>query len=338
MILAIADDLTAALEVGAQFANFGIQSCVTTEREIADWPDALALVIDTETRHLPENEAAAIVRGVASGARRFNPWLVYKKTDSTLRGNIAAEFRAMVEAMPGKPLVYAPAYPEMGRTVRGGRLFVHGIEVHRSAFANDPMDPVRTSNIAELLGGVAVKVWDGESSDDIAAAAREILAHDPPALAAGPASLAGALAAAIALRPGNRDSPALPRLPRCLVVNGSRHPDSAVQIAFAREHQCLDDEWIYVEHSPRGSGIVRAANLGEHVRFLLRTAALDGLIVFGGDTAFGILHALGGRRFEACGEVVPGVPVSRCGALYWVTKAGGFGSPDLLCEIRKRLT
>jgi uncharacterized protein YgbK (DUF1537 family) len=93
-----------------------------------------------------------------------------------------------------------------------------------------------------------------------------------------------------------------------------------------------------VECSATGFGLERAANVGEHVAALLRTTTPNGLIVFGGDTAFGIHHALGARRFEACGEVVAGVPVSRCGDLYWVTKAGGFGFPDLLCEIRKRLT
>ena len=334
LIVAIADDLTGALEVGSQFARFGIASCVTTEREIPSRPDVPVLVIDTETRHLPAAEAAAIVRHVVSAAARFHPWLVYKKTDSTLRGNIAAEFRALLEVLPERRLIYAPAYPEMGRTVRGGRLFVHGIEVHQSAFANDPLNPVRTADIAEILNGITAIVRDGEVAEDVMATAREILACGRTPLAAGPASLAGALAALL----GNSDPPPLPRLPRCLVVNGSLHPTSAEQIAFARERSCFGDSWIRVEHSLPGAGMERAASVGEHVRALVREAPFDGLIVFGGDTAFGIHHALGAPRFEPCGEVVAGVPVSRCGDLYWVTKAGGFGAPGLLCDIRKRLT
>ena len=338
MILAIADDLTGALEVGAQFARYGIDSSVTTERMIASAPDAQVVVIDTETRHLTESEATAIVRDVVIAARRFDPWLVYKKTDSTLRGRIAAEFRGLLEAMPGARLIYVPAYPEMGRTVRGGRLFVHGTEVHQSAFADDPIDPVRASSIGEMLGDVPAIIRDGAAVEDIEAAAGEILAGVPVPLAAGPASLAAALAAALAGRLERRGSPDLPSLPRCLVVNGSMHPVSSSQIAFAQEHSCFGANWIHMDHDTSGSGVERAVRMGEHVRTLLRMTAFDGLIVFGGDTAFGIHRALGSHRFVPCGEVVRGVPVSRCGDLYWVTKAGGFGAPDLLCELRERLT
>jgi uncharacterized protein YgbK (DUF1537 family) len=65
---------------------------------------------------------------------------------------------------------------------------------------------------------------------------------------------------------------------------------------------------------------------------------MDALVVFGGDTAFGIHKALGGQPFEVWGEVLPGVPLSRSGDLFWITKAGGFGAADVLCGIRRILT
>jgi uncharacterized protein YgbK (DUF1537 family) len=65
---------------------------------------------------------------------------------------------------------------------------------------------------------------------------------------------------------------------------------------------------------------------------------MDAVVVFGGDTAFGIHHAFGAPAFDSYCEVYPGVPLSRCGDLFWITKAGGFGARDLLCEIRRRLT
>lgn len=334
MILSIADDLTGALEVGAKFAGCGIASCVTTDRDGTFCPEAPALVIDTETRHLPEHEAAAIVRAIALAVRHLDPALIYKKTDSTLRGNIAAELRALLEAIPGRPLIYAPAYPELGRTVRNGHLFVDGTPVHRTAFAYDPLEPIRSANIAEMFGNLAVAIRDGEAPEDVAAAASEILSGNPVAIAAGPASLAGALAE----RLGTRTSAPLPRLPRCLVVNGSLHPASAAQISFAASRHCLDDNWVYFDPLVAGSGVERAERTGESVRAILATRAFGGLIVFGGDTAFGIHRALGVHRFKPYGEVIRGVPVSRSGDLLWVTKAGGFGAPDLLCELRKLLT
>jgi uncharacterized protein YgbK (DUF1537 family) len=65
---------------------------------------------------------------------------------------------------------------------------------------------------------------------------------------------------------------------------------------------------------------------------------LGGLVVFGGDTAYGIHRALGGEAFRPLGEIVAGVPVSVSGGLYWITKAGGFGEAGLAGEIRKRVS
>ncbi len=72
------------------------------------------------------------------------------------------------------------------------------------------------------------------------------------------------------------------------------------------------------------------------------------MVVFGGDTAFGILQALGEPELHPVGDVVPGVPLSfiarkvqrrstRMGGLFLISKAGGFGARDVLASIRARL-
>jgi len=336
-ILGLADDLTGALEAAAKFAGRGLGARVTTQVAVSGPPEVPVLVIDTETRHLPAEDARAVVRETTESALRFAPWLVYKKTDSTLRGNIAAEFRALLECMPHRSLVYAPSYPEMSRTVKAGRLFVGGLPVHETVYAQDLLNPVRESDIRIVLHGVPATVLDGESNADVLAAARSITAVDPPLLAAGPAALAAALAQCVpSLRCG--DLRALPQMPRCLVVNGSLHPASLAQIDFARAHCCFVGGWRYLDDGPVDARLNRAGQTAERVRGLIETSPIDGLIVFGGDTAFGIHRVLGGQPFEAWSEVLPGVPLSRCGDLFWVTKAGGFGAPDILCELRRALT
>lgn len=330
-VLAIADDLTGALEVGACFPG----SVVTTDRIVSGVPHGPALVIDTETRHLPPSEAAAVVHETVLSALRFDPGLIYKKTDSTLRGNIAAEFRSLLRALPGRTLVYAPAYPEMGRTVTRGRLLVHGVPVHQSAFAFDTLNPALSSDIGALMEGIPLTILDGESSEDLATAASSIVQQNPTPIAAGPGALGGALASC--LRSAMGTAPALPRVSRCLVINGSTHPVSAQQIKFAQNFGCFDDEWIYFTGAGSGAGLARAAHTGEQVRKELDELRFEALIVFGGDTALGIHRALGSQDFYPRGEIAPGVPLSRCGDLFWITKAGGFGPPDLLCDIRRRL-
>ncbi|NWG14851.1 MAG: four-carbon acid sugar kinase family protein, partial [Acidobacteria bacterium] len=153
-ILVLADDLTGALEVGAKFADRGVPAPVicrsSVEPSCHEGPGRLC-VLDMETRHLTPAEAAEAVRSLACHARDHKVDFLYKKTDSTLRGNIGSELQALLSAFPGEPLVYAPAYPRLGRTVKDGILFVDGVPVSRTRFASDPLEPVRESNIRILL-------------------------------------------------------------------------------------------------------------------------------------------------------------------------------------------
>jgi uncharacterized protein YgbK (DUF1537 family) len=79
------------------------------------------------------------------------PRRVAKKMDSTLRGNVGPELHALLEAFPNALAVVCPAYPENGRTVRDGRVFVDGVPVDRSDFARDVISPVRDARVGALL-------------------------------------------------------------------------------------------------------------------------------------------------------------------------------------------
>src|SRR5262249_58600570 len=90
---------------------------------------AEVLSIDADTRHLPA--AAAAARQVAVQAAHWRPGMrLYKKIDSTLRGQPAAELAAQLShlsARAGQPpplAVVAPAFPATGRVTRGGRILL----------------------------------------------------------------------------------------------------------------------------------------------------------------------------------------------------------------------
>jgi uncharacterized protein YgbK (DUF1537 family) len=262
--------------------------------------------------------------------------LIYKKTDSTLRGNIAPEFRALLDAFPGRSILYSPAYPALNRTVRGGLLYLSGTPAHLTEFARDPIDPIRTNDLKRLLVDVPAEIVDGETDADVTAAAQALLEHADSRIAAGPAALAGALAAQVRLP--RQPAPPPPRLSSCLVINGSLHPASSAQVAYAREHRCLDQRWRVFEEDPGGAGLERAQRLGELVRHYLDATPAEALMVFGGDSALGIHLAMGSPPLTPYRELLPGVPLSHCGNLYWITKAGGFGDAGLICELRRQLT
>jgi uncharacterized protein YgbK (DUF1537 family) len=179
---------------------------------------------------------------------------------------------------------------------------------------------------------VEVEVLDGDTDIDVREAARRIAAARPMPIAAGPAALAAALADELDLPRGTK--PRWPQVRSALVVNGSLHPASAAQAAYATS--CPG--WRPLQHGGiEGQGLERAARVAELAREELARFPADALVVFGGDTAFALQRALGAAAFEPLGEVVPGVPVSRSVGHVWVTKAGGFGSPLVLCEIQMRL-
>jgi D-threonate/D-erythronate kinase len=317
LCLALADDFSGALEVGAKFAGQGIASVVTTRPQASAC--APALVIDTETRHVTAPQAAASVRRLAAEARGLR--LIFKKTDSTLRGNIAAELSALAAACPGSPVVYVPAYPEMGRTVRGGQLLVNGVPVHQTEFARDPLNPIHDSRIPAAPG---VEIRDAQSPEEVGAIAEEFLRGEGTLLAAGPAAFAEAIARRIDLP--RAAVPAFPWVRRCLIINGSPHPRSAGQIAAFRGAA----GWLVCPDPPPGA-----------VGRRLDAECFDALIIFGGDTAYAIMEALGVHVLRPVGDIVPGVPLSRFEfggrELCLITKAGGFGDIGILQTIRERL-
>jgi uncharacterized protein YgbK (DUF1537 family) len=330
-VLAIADDLTGALEVGARFAAAGMPSVVTTGS--ADAFQDSVIVIDTESRHAPPGDAESIVAARAAGW----PSLVYKKTDSTLRGNIGPELRAL-HRLYGGPIAYVPAYPEMGRTVVDGLVYVDGVALLDTSFAHDPLNPVRDGRVASLLDSECqCVVFDGQEPGDVLRAADTILAS-AFRIVAGPAAIAGALATRLG-RPAEVE---WPTIRSCLVVAGSLHEVSSRQIdcALASGAISMDEDapWRLLQWEiPHAADPLEVAEeTGQRVRRQLDSRDYDGLLVFGGDTAFGILQCLGSPAVRPVGEILPGVPVSAIVGReeVLITKAGGFGAPDLVARLR----
>lgn len=122
-VLIVADDLSGAADCAIGFTNAGRRSVVSLD---IDGFNAAAQVvaIDTDTRRLAPADAAA--RAVAAWRRLAAPGRrLYKKIDSTLRGNWVAEVAAL-QPLAGLAIV-APAFPATGRTVRDGEVFVRGV-------------------------------------------------------------------------------------------------------------------------------------------------------------------------------------------------------------------
>ncbi len=256
-IFALADDTTGALEVGAQFVSEGVPSLVTTNAQPDLAAHTAALVVDTRSRHLTPEEARARVFGAAAAASRLAIPFVYKKTDSTLRGNIASEFHALLAAFPERPLIYVPAYPKLGRVVVNGELYVDGRPLADTPFSSDRLNPSREGLIPKMLadgcdapirlaaGGAQLAEWlrenaagsifvcDGRTDADLAEAASAIASAPVPCLVAGTGGFAGYWVRSLGV--SLRTEVCRPVARCCLVVNGSLHPASREQVRRAAE-------------------------------------------------------------------------------------------------------
>src|SRR5918993_1204266 len=157
LIAIIADDLTGAADSGVQLARAGYRTAVVFQGSSLPAEDGLdAVSVDTDSRPLPAGFAAERVVEAAHAVRDSR--VVYKKLDSTLRGPVAAEIAAALEATGREAAVVAPALPAAGRTTVGGVQMVHGTPVHETEFANDPKTPVNEGHLPTLLADVNPEV------------------------------------------------------------------------------------------------------------------------------------------------------------------------------------
>lgn len=154
----IADDFTGANDSGVRLAQKGLKARVilagektaNMDQEIDVW------IVDTDSRAMESTEAYALVSSEIERLKKRGVTSFYKKMDSTLRGSVAAELKAMYDQAGAEVIFIAPAFPSLGRTVRAGILYVNEIPVSETEFGNDPKTPVLHSYIPDLLASEAV--------------------------------------------------------------------------------------------------------------------------------------------------------------------------------------
>ncbi|MFZ5823354.1 MAG: four-carbon acid sugar kinase family protein [Bacillota bacterium] len=150
-IAIIADDLTGAADTGIQFVYAGLRSLVLLDPRAAGLPPADVLVGVTDSRQDSPEVSRRKVTHWAQVMAAYHPTEVYKKIDSTLRGNPGAELDACMDGFPGRIAVFAPAYPAAGRTTINGQHLLHGRPLEETEVSHDPTTPVRESRLLPLL-------------------------------------------------------------------------------------------------------------------------------------------------------------------------------------------
>ena len=157
-VLVVADDLTGACDAAVHFARHGLGTAVT----LAGAPfEGAVEAVSTDSRDVDEAESRRRLEQVAA-RRKGHAGLVFKKIDSTLRGLVGAELALARDVFELPAVVVTPAYPELGRTVRDGRLQV---SVDASFAPVDVAERLRAQGLAECrpvrVDGVLAALADG---------------------------------------------------------------------------------------------------------------------------------------------------------------------------------
>ena len=150
----IADDLTGANDTALQFFLKGCNTKIlTTETEIPENSrDTNVWAIQTESRNVsPEEAYRKVFRATKFLTDNLKVETLYKNIDSTLRGNIAVEITAVLDASDYEAAVVIPAFPNEGRVTIGGYQLIKGVPLERTEFARDPKYPIYETHIPASL-------------------------------------------------------------------------------------------------------------------------------------------------------------------------------------------
>lgn len=251
-LLIIADDFTGALDTGIQFVTFGANVNVLLGQQNSNINNCSVQIIDTETRHRTPNEAYQIVKHCVDWGRKNGFTHIYKKTDSALRGNVGIELQALLDNSDNNKVVFAPAYPRVGRITKYGIQYVNNVPVAKSIFGNDPFEPVHHSRVSNIIHETSnaevceikadnldqirektgIQIVDAETDEDLNILA-QWCSKQNIAYLSGCAGFAGALTRAYQLKGTFSEDPLLSH--EILAVCGSKNPTSIQQMNLAEE-------------------------------------------------------------------------------------------------------
>jgi uncharacterized protein YgbK (DUF1537 family) len=153
----IADDFTGATDLANTLVRRGMRTiqAIGVPAKDAEFDEADAIVIALKTRTIPKDDAVsqslAACRWLkARNARQF--YFKYCSTfDSTPEGNIGPVADALLGELGLDFTTICPAFPETGRTIYQGHLFVGGTLLSDSPMRHHPLTPMTDANLLRVL-------------------------------------------------------------------------------------------------------------------------------------------------------------------------------------------
>ncbi|MGX1620452.1 3-oxo-tetronate kinase [Streptomyces sp. NPDC055506] len=155
----IADDFTGATDLANNLVRAGmrvVQLIDTPPAGVEEAVDADAVVIALKSRTVPASDAVEASLRALAWLRSMGAEQIYFKYcstfDSTPAGNIGPVTEALMDALGTGFTVATPAFPDNGRTIFKGHLFVGDVLLSDSGMRHHPLTPMTDSNLVSVLG------------------------------------------------------------------------------------------------------------------------------------------------------------------------------------------
>lgn len=269
-VVIFADDLTGAFDSGIKFKNAGLDTKVLTQPlnfESFQHIQEPVVSINTDTRRLCSEEAENRTHSIVQKIAEFGDHLYYKKADSVLRGNISQELKAMSRILDPDFVLIAPAFPDNGRRLRDGVLYIEEYGTTTELLnAREKLAASSGCTVAIIDLKIVRKGWeavvqqaealrqegaclllaDAWENDDLRCLARAVSSLGKRCLPVGSAGLAQYLAETLQLNYLSATSAPFPgKTPSgsSIVVIGSRHPNTVSQLQQLKKHEHLQT-WL----------------------------------------------------------------------------------------------
>ena len=153
----IADDYTGASDLANTLSKAGLRTVQTigVPDDLA-LPDMDAVVVALKSRSIEAAKAVTLSRAADQWLRAQGAGHVLFKIcstfDSTDAGNIGPVTDALVADADDAIVLVTPAFPETGRTVYQGNLFVGAVPLNESPLKDHPLNPMHDANLVRVLG------------------------------------------------------------------------------------------------------------------------------------------------------------------------------------------
>jgi uncharacterized protein YgbK (DUF1537 family) len=153
----IADDYTGASDLANTLTRCGLRTVQTigVPADQLALPEVDAVVVSLKSRSIEAGLAVSRSRAADKWLRgrgaRHVLFKICSTFDSTDAGNIGPVMDALRADSGDTIVLVTPAFPETGRTVYMGNLFVGSVPLNESPLKDHPLNPMRDSNLVRVL-------------------------------------------------------------------------------------------------------------------------------------------------------------------------------------------